>query len=126
MDLCDISIIKPLLAEHGFRFSKSKGQNFLTARWVPERIVCESGVDSGCGVLEIGPGIGVLTSELCRAAKRVCAVELDKLLIPVLGTTLEEFDNVSVVEGDILKLDIPALVRREFPGLRPCVCANLP
>jgi len=126
MDLFDINVIKPLLAAHGFHFSKSKGQNFLTARWVPERIAEESGVDSRCGVMEIGPGIGVLTSELAKHAAKVCAVELDKLLIPVLAETLADFDNITVIEGDALALDIPALVEREFPGLRPCVCANLP
>lgn len=126
MDLFDINVIKPLLAAHGFHFSKSKGQNFLTARWVPERIAEESGIDADCGVLEIGPGIGVLTSELGKAAGKVCAVELDKMLIPVLAETLADRDNIKVIEGDILKLDIPALVEREFAGLKPCVCANLP
>ena len=94
MDLFDINVIKPLLAAHGFHFSKSKGQNFLTARWVPERIAEESGIDEGCGVLEVGPGIGVLTSELGKAAARVCAVELDKMLIPVLAETLGGRDNI--------------------------------
>lgn len=126
MDLFDINVIKPLLAAHGFHFSKSKGQNFLTARWVPERIAEESGIDADCGVLEVGPGIGVLTSELGKAAGKVCAVELDKMLIPVLAETLAGRDNIKVIEGDILKLDIPALVEREFAGLKPCVCANLP
>ena len=94
MDLFDINVIKPLLANHGFHFSKSKGQNFLTARWVPERIAAESGIDDGCGVLEVGPGIGVLTSELGKAAAKVCAVELDKMLIPVLAETLGGRDIV--------------------------------
>ena len=126
MDLFDINVIKPLLAAHGFHFSKSKGQNFLTARWVPERIAAESGIDGSCGVLEVGPGIGVLTSELGKAAGKVCAVELDRMLIPVLAETLAGRENIRVIEGDILKLDIPALVREEFSGLSPRVCANLP
>lgn len=126
MDLFDINVIKPLLAAHGFHFSKSKGQNFLTARWVPERIAEESGVDNTCGVLEVGPGIGVLTSELGKAAAKVCAVELDKMLIPVLAETLSGRDNIKIIEGDVLKLDIPALAEQEFAGLSPRVCANLP
>ncbi|MBR6521954.1 MAG: ribosomal RNA small subunit methyltransferase A [Oscillospiraceae bacterium] len=126
MDLFDINVIKPLLANHGFHFSKSKGQNFLTARWVPERIAAESGIDDGCGVLEVGPGIGVLTSELGKAAAKVCAVELDKMLIPVLAETLGGRDNIKVIEGDILKTDLHELVAREFEGLSPRVCANLP
>ena len=126
MDLFDINVIKPLLAAHGFHFSKSKGQNFLTARWVPERIAAESGVDESCGVLEVGPGIGVLTSELGKAAAKVCAVELDKMLIPVLAETLADRDNIKVIEGDILKCNIKELVEQEFAGLSPRVCANLP
>lgn len=126
MDLFDINVIKPLLAAHGFHFSKAKGQNFLTARWVPERIAEESGVDEGCGVLEVGPGIGVLTSELGKAAGKVCAVELDRMLIPVLAETLAGRENIKVIEGDVLKLDIPKLVAEEFAGLSPRVCANLP
>ena len=74
MDLCSINDIKALLARHGFHFSKSKGQNFLTQRWVPQRIVAEAGVDGACGVLEVGPGIGPLTQELCRKANKVVAI----------------------------------------------------
>ena len=80
MDLCNITEIKALLARHGFHFSKAKGQNFLTAAWVPERIADEAGVDETCGVLEIGPGIGPLTRQLCRRAGQLVAVEVDKSL----------------------------------------------
>ena len=76
MDLCNINEIKALLARHGFHFSKAKGQNFLTQSWVPQNIVLESGVDETCGVLEVGPGIGPLTQQLCRYAKKVVAVEV--------------------------------------------------
>ena len=80
MDLCNINEIKALLARHGFHFSKAKGQNFLTQSWVPQNIVLESGVDETCGVLEVGPGIGPLTQQLCRSAKKVVAVEVDRSL----------------------------------------------
>ena len=88
IDVCDIQVIKPLLALNGFHFSKAKGQNFLTQRWVPERIAEEAGVDRNTGVLEIGPGIGPLTQQLCLRAGKVCAVELDKRLEPILTQTV--------------------------------------
>ena len=124
--VCDIQVMKPLLAQHGFHFSKAKGQNFLIAPWVPQSIAEEAGVDETAGVLEIGPGIGPLTQQLCLRAKKVCAVELDERLEPILDITVGEFDNLEIIWNDILKLDIPALVAGEFPGLRPMACANLP
>ena len=126
VNVCDIQVMKPLLAEHGFHFSKAKGQNFLIAPWVPQSIAEEAGVDETAGVLEIGPGIGPLTQQLCLRAKKVCAVELDERLEPILDITVGEFDNLEIIWNDILKLDIPALVAGEFPGLRPMACANLP
>ena len=126
INVCDIQIMKPLLAEHGFHFSKAKGQNFLIASWVPEQIAEDSGVDSDVGVLEIGPGIGPLTQQLCRRAGKVCAVEVDKRLAPILKPTVGEFDNLEIVWDDVLKQDIPALVAQKLPGLRPMACANLP
>ena len=126
MDLCNITEIKALLARHGFHFSKAKGQNFLTAAWVPERIADEAGVDETCGVLEVGPGIGPLTRQLCRRAKKVVAVEVDTSLQPLLAETMAGCENLEILFRDILKTDIPALVREEFPGLRPMACANLP
>lgn len=126
MDLCNISDIKALLGRHGFHFSKSMGQNFLTASWVPEDMVAGAGVTRENGVLEIGPGIGPLTVRLSGAAAKVVAVELDRALLPVLAETLAGRDNVQVVPGDILKLDLAALVEREFSGLVPMACANLP
>ena len=126
MDLCNAQEVKGLLARHGFRFSKAKGQNFLIAAWVPQRIAEESGIDRGCGVLEVGPGIGPLTQQLCRRAGRVTAVEVDRSLAPVLQETLGEYSNLHILWQDILKVDIPALVQAELPGLRPMACANLP
>lgn len=126
INVCDIHVMKPLLAEHGFHFSKAKGQNFLIASWVPESIAREAGVDGSAGVLEIGPGIGPLTQQLCRNAAKVCAVEVDERLRPILETTVGEFDNLEIIWKDVLKLDVPALVAEKFGGLRPMACANLP
>ena len=124
--VCDIQVMKPLLAEHGFHFSKAKGQNFLIAGWVPERIAEDAGVDRTVGVLEIGPGIGPLTQQLCLRAKKVCAVELDQRLKPILDITVGEFDNLEIVWDDILKQNVAKLVEEKFAGLRPFACANLP
>lgn len=126
IDVTNPQVMKGLLAEFGFHFSKSKGQNFLTQRWVPQRIAEASGVDSGCGVLEVGPGFGPLTQELCLRAGKVLAVEVDTTLRPVLERTVGEFDNLEILFSDVLKVDIPALVQEKFPGLRPMACANLP
>ena len=126
LNVCDINIMKPLLAAHGFHFSKAKGQNFLIAPWVPERIAEDSGVNQSVGVLEIGPGIGPLTQQLCLRAGKVCAVELDERLQPILQQTVGEFQNLNIIWGDVLKQDIPALVREQFGDLRPMACANLP
>ena len=126
MDLCNINEIRALLTRHGFHFSKAKGQNFLTQSWVPQNIVLESGVDSTCGVLEVGPGIGPLTQQLCRHAKKVVAVEVDRSLQPVLAETMAGNENLEIIFGDILKTDIKKLVQEEFSGLHPMACANLP
>ena len=126
MDLCNINEIKALLARHGFRFSKSMGQNFLIESWVPQDIAESSGAKEGYGVLEIGPGIGPLTKELAMRADRVVSVELDQSLLPILKETMEPYPNSEIVSGDILKVDIPALVQEKFQGLTPIVCANLP
>ena len=126
LNVCDIQVMKPLLAEHGFHFSKAKGQNFLIAPWVPRSIAEDAGVDESAGVLEIGPGIGPLTQQLCLRAKKVVAVELDERLEPILEKTVGQFDNLEIIWNDIMKLDIPALVAGKFGGLRPMACANLP
>ena len=126
IDVTNIHIMKPLLAEHGFHFSKAKGQNFLIAAWVPEQIALEAGVDKNAGVLEIGPGIGPLTQQLCLRAGKVCAVELDTRLKPILDLTVGEFENLEILWDDVLKQDVAALVKEKFAGLRPMACANLP
>ena len=126
IDVCNIQVMKPLLAEHGFHFSKAKGQNFLIAPWVPARIAEEAGVDSTAGVLEIGPGIGPLTQQLCLRAGKVCAVELDTRLQPILAMTVGEFSNLEILWDDVLKQNVAALVKEKFSGLRPMACANLP
>lgn len=126
VNVCDIEVMKPLLAVHGFHFSKAKGQNFLIAPWVPESIARESGVEKDVGVLEIGPGIGPLTQQLSLRAGKVCAVEVDERLKPILDITLEGCDNVEILWGDVLKQDIPALVQEKLGSLRPMACANLP
>ena len=126
MNLTDYNEIRALLTRDGFRFSKSLGQNFLTAAWVPERIAAEAGLDEQTGVVEVGPGIGCLTAELAKRAGKVAAIELDRALLPVLKETLREYDNVTVIPGDATKLDLRALAEEKLPGLRPVVCANLP
>ena len=126
IDVCNIQVMKPLLYEHGFHFSKAKGQNFLIANWVPQQIAEDAGVDKTAGVLEIGPGIGPLTQQLALRAGKVCAVELDTRLQPILEQTVGEFENLEILWNDVLKLDVPALVREKFAGLRPMACANLP
>ena len=126
MDLCDMRDIKALLDRHGFHFSKSMGQNFLIEGWVPQQIAESAGGGEKIGVLEIGPGIGPLTAQLAKRCGKVVSVELDKALLPVLAETMGEFDNVEIVPGDIMKLDIPTLIADKLDGLTPIACANLP
>ena len=126
MDLCNINDIKALLARHGFRFSKSMGQNFLIEDWVPRDIADASGADTGVGVVEVGPGIGPLTRALSRRADKVVSIELDRSLLPILAETLSDCPNAEIYPGDVLKTDLPGLVAEKLPGLRPIACANLP
>ena len=126
MNLCNEREIRELLGRHGFHFSKSMGQNFLIDPAVPREIAAASGADGTCGVLEIGPGIGPLTVELSRLAGKVVSVELDRALLPVLAETMAGRDNVEILPGDVMKLDLAALAAEKFSGLRPIVCANLP
>ena len=126
MNLCAPQEIKDLLARHGFHFSKSMGQNFLIADWVPVQIAEEARLDSDCGVLEVGPGIGPLTVQLAERAGKVVAVELDSSLLPILAETMADHPNVEIVPGDIMKLNLPRLLDEKLHGLRPVVCANLP
>ena len=126
MNLCDSNEIKALLGRHGFHFSKSMGQNFLIQSWVPQEIAAASGAGPGAGVLEIGPGIGPLARELSTLADKVVSIELDHSLLPILAETLADRSNTEIIPGDVMKIDLPALVRDKFQGLTPIVCANLP
>lgn len=126
MELTDLKTVTPLLERHGFHFSKARGQNFLIASWVPERIAAESGIDRRTGVLEIGPGVGCLTAELAKRAGKVLALEVDPRLMPVLDETVGDLENVTVLNADVMKTDPGALAEEHFHGLSPAVCANLP
>lgn len=124
--LSDIGTIKNILSRHGFTFSKSLGQNFLINPSVCPRMAELSRAGKGVGVIEIGPGIGVLTNELCKLADRVVAIELDKRLLPVLKETLAEYDNLKVINADVLEIKLHKLIEDEFSGMEVVVCANLP
>lgn len=125
-NLSDISVIKSVLSRHGFTFSKALGQNFIINPGVCPRIAEEGGAREGVGVLEVGAGIGVLTAELAKRASKVVCVELDTRLLPVLDETLGEFDNVKIINGDILKVDLHRILEEEFGNMPVVVCANLP
>ena len=122
MRLTDRATVQALMQKHNLHFQKKYGQNFLVNPTVLTRIA----EHAAPGVLEIGPGIGSLTRELCSVAERVVAVEIDRALIPVLAETLADFSNVKVINEDVLKLDLGALLREEFGDLPVSVCANLP
>ena len=124
--LSDPGHIKEVLSRHGFHFSKALGQNFLINPGVCPRMAAECGAQGCKGVIEVGPGIGVLTWELSQVAQKVCAVELDSRLFPVLEETLTGRDNVKIIPGDVMKLDLHQLIQQEFGGGPVCVCANLP
>lgn len=125
-ELSDINVIKDVLSRHGFSFSKALGQNFLVNPSVCPKMAQACGADENTGVIEIGAGIGVLTKELAKRAKKVVSVELDTRLLPVLDETLSEFDNVEIVNADIMKLDLQKLIEEKFSGMKVVVCANLP
>lgn len=125
-NLSDISVIKSVLSRHGFTFSKALGQNFIINPGVCPRIAEEGGAREGVGVIEVGAGIGVLTAELAKRADKVVCVELDTRLLPVLDETLGEFDNVKIINGDILKVDLHRILEEEFGNMPVVVCANLP
>lgn len=126
MELSNIGTIKDILGRHGFTFSKSLGQNFLINPSVCPKMAEQSGAKKGVGVIEVGPGIGVLTCQLAERADRVVAIELDKRLLPVLDETLAEYDNIKIINDDILKIDLKKLIETEFSGMDVVVCANLP
>lgn len=125
-ELTDIAYIKALLTRHGFHFSKKLGQNFLINPAVCPRMAQACGVDGESAALEIGPGVGVLTKELAKRAAKVVAIELDDRLPPVLAETLADFHNVTVVEGDVMKLPLDALIKEQCGDMPVHICANLP
>lgn len=125
-NLSDISVVKSVLSRHGFNFSKALGQNFLINPTVCPRMAENCGADENTGVIEIGAGIGVLTAELAKRAKKVVSIELDTRLLPVLEETLSDFDNIEVVNADVMKTDLHALIKEKFQGMDVVVCANLP
>lgn len=124
--LSDISTIRAVLEKNGFHFSKTLGQNFLINPSVCPRMAALSGAADCAGAVEVGPGIGVLTWELSRVAKKVVSIELDKRLLPVLDETLADCDNVKILNADVMKLDLRRMIEEEFPGGEVAVCANLP
>ena len=126
MDLCNLNVIRGLMADAGISFRKEFGQNFLTNRIIPEDIADNCADEGDSLILEIGPGIGCLTQELAMRYSRVVAVEIDKGLIPILDKTLAEFDNVTVINDDIMKVDLAELIERYAEGRPVSVCANLP
>lgn len=126
MELYSIGTINDILRRHNFTFSKALGQNFITNPTVCPRIAEMGNAKKGYGIIEIGPGIGVLSAELAKRAEKVVCIEIDKRLIPVLNDTLAEFDNVKIINADVLKTDIKKIVAEEFEGLEVAVCANLP
>lgn len=125
-NLSDIGVVRSVLEKHGFNFSKALGQNFLINPSVCPKMAEMCGADENTGVIEVGAGIGVLTAELAKRAKKVVSVELDTRLLPVLEETLGEFNNVEVVNDDIMKVDLHKLIEEKFSGMDVVVCANLP
>ena len=126
MELTNLAEITALLSRHGFHFSKARGQNFLIAPWVPERVAMESGVNENTGVVEIGPGVGCLTEQLSKRAGGVLALELDARLIPVLDETVGALSNVTVLNLDAMEADFGKLTQKYLPNMPLAVCANLP
>lgn len=125
-NLTNINVIKDVMSRHGFSFSKGLGQNFLINPSVCPRIAEMGNACEGFGIIEIGTGVGVLTAELAKRADKVVAVEIDKRLMPVLDETLAEFDNIKIINEDIMKVDIKKLIADEFDRMKVAVCANLP
>ncbi len=124
--LTNRSVIKEIMEKNGFTFKKSLGQNFIVNPSICPRIAEMGGLTPEMGVIEVGAGIGVLTAELAKRAKKVVCIEIDDRLFPVLDETLKDFDNIKLIHNDILKVDLPKLIAEEFVGMEVCVCANLP
>ncbi len=125
-ELTDLSYVRALCEKYDFALSKGFGQNFIINPGIPQKIVDVSGVDKRYGVIEIGPGIGVLTRELAKRAAKVVSIEVDERLPPLLAETMAGVDNFKLVMQDVLKVDLRALIAEEFPGMPVALCANLP
>ena len=125
-NLTNINVIKDIFERHGFTFSKALGQNFIINPSICPKIAEMGNAKKGFGVIEIGTGVGVLTNELAKRADKVAAVEIDTRLISILQETLAEYDNVTVINADVMKTDLNAVIEENFKGLDVAVCANLP
>lgn len=125
-NLSNISVIRDVLSRHGFSFSKGLGQNFLINSTVCPRMAEMGNAQPGWGMIEIGAGVGVLTAELAQRADKVVCIEIDSRLLPILDETLAEYDNIKIVNQDVLKVDLHKLIAEEFPNMPVAVCANLP
>ena len=124
--LTDLSTIRDLCARYDFALSKGFGQNFIINPGICPRIAEAAGIGPGWGALEVGPGIGVLTEQLCKRADKVVSIEVDKRLPPLLEETMADYDNFKLVLNDVLKVDLKALLAEEFCDKPVAVCANLP
>ncbi|MGN0691360.1 MAG: 16S rRNA (adenine(1518)-N(6)/adenine(1519)-N(6))-dimethyltransferase RsmA [Oscillospiraceae bacterium] len=125
-NLTNVNVIKDIMSRHGMTFSKGLGQNFIINPSICPRIAEMGNARKGFGVIEIGTGVGVLTNELAKRADKVVAVEIDERLIPILDETLAEYDNVKIINEDVMKTDLKKVIEEEFSGLDTAVCANLP
>lgn len=125
-NLSNISVIRDVLSRHGFSFSKGLGQNFLINPTVCPRMAEMGNAQPGWGMIEIGAGVGVLTAELAQRADKVVCIEIDSRLLPILDETLAEYNNIKIVNQDVLKVDLHKLIAEEFPNIPVAVCANLP
>ena len=125
-NLSDISVIRSVLERHGFSFSKALGQNFIINPGICPKMAESCLCDENTGVIEIGTGIGVLTCELAKRAKKVVCIELDSRLLPILDETLSEFNNIEIINADVMKTDLHALIKEKFQNMEVVVCANLP
>lgn len=125
-NLASPKVIKEILEESGFKFSKSLGQNFLIDESVLDKMIAGSGIDKNTNVIEIGPGFGTLTQRLCMSAKKVVAIEIDRSAVPILEKNLEEFDNLKIINDDVLKCDLKKIIADEFDGESIKIVANLP
>ena len=125
-NLASVKVIKEILSESGFGFSKSLGQNFLIDENVLDKMIVNSGIDKDTNVIEIGPGFGTLTQRLCMNAKKVVSIEIDSTAIPILTDNLSDFDNFKVINADVLKTDLGEIIRTEFESGDVRIAANLP